>query len=144
MVMAPAPVMSIGEMAKRTGCTVQTIRYYEGIGLMGSPTRTGGGHRAYRDAELKRLHFVCHARDLGFAIKEIKGMLVMMEDKTLSCSEMAQRAENHLEGVRSRLIGLQNLETTLSGVLSQCHREDRPECAIIDALQDGYAEDKTA
>jgi len=127
--------MGIGALAKRTGCKVETIRYYERTGLMPSPPRTAGGHRMYDKDHLKRLSFIRHARGLGFPITQINSLLSMMDGDNLSCSEVAGQVEHHLVSIRERIRVLKALDKTLSATLAQCHRGDAPECPILDSLQ---------
>jgi len=132
----PRPVaMSIGELSRKTGCKIETIRYYEKTGLMPAPPRSEGGHRVYAEDHLKRLIFIRRGRELGFSMEQLKGLLSMMDAKRLSCGEVAAEVEVHLAAVRKRIDALQRLEHTLSATLAQCHRGGQPDCPIIDALQ---------
>lgn len=133
--MSKIPAMSIGELSRKTGCKIETIRYYEKTNLMPSPPRSEGGHRVYADHHLKRLTFIRRGRELGFSMEQLKGLLSMMSSNQLSCGEVAVQVEQHLSAVRQRLEALQSLERTLSNTLAQCHRGDQPDCPIIDALQ---------
>ncbi|NQV48523.1 MAG: helix-turn-helix domain-containing protein [Rhodospirillaceae bacterium] len=126
---------SIGALSRETGCNIETIRYYEKTGLMPAPPRTGGGHRVYADRHLKRLTFIRRGRGLGFSMDQLKGLLAMMDAGHLSCGEVANQVEVHLLAVRQRLDALGRLEQILSETLTKCHRGDRPDCPIIDALQ---------
>lgn len=133
--LSPGVSMSIGELAAQTGCKVETIRYYEKTGLIPSPPRTAGGHRVYAQKHLKRLKFVRRGRELGFSMKQIRGLLETMEADSLSCGEVARRVEDHLNAVRGRVEALRRLESILSITLEQCDRGEQPACPIIDALQ---------
>jgi len=127
--------MSIGELSRKTGCKIETIRYYEKTGLMPAPPRSEGGHRVYADDHLKRLTFIRRGRELGFSMEQLKGLLSMKDAKQLSCGEVAAEVEQHLGAVRHRLDALRRLESTLANTLAQCHRGGQPDCPIIDALQ---------
>jgi len=129
-------MISIGELARLTGCKVETIRYYERTGLLANPPRTEGGHRAYGQAHLQRLSFVRKARALGFSMEQINSLLAMADAEHPDCATVAIEAERHLVSVRPRIEDLQKLEQTLSDTLAQCHRGDQPNCAILDVLQD--------
>ena len=132
---APPVKMSIGELSRKTGCKIETVRYYEKTGLMPSPPRSEGGHRVYADEHLKRLTFIRRGRELGFSMEQIKGLLSMVDSEQLSCGQVATEAEQHLDAVRQRITALKSLESTLAKTLAQCHRGDQPSCPIIDALQ---------
>jgi len=127
--------LSIGELSRLTDCKVETIRYYERTGLMPSPPRTEGGHRVYAQAHLQRLTFVRKSRALGFTMEQIKSLLSMVDAERQSCASVALEAERHLASIRERIADLQCLEHTLADTLARCHRGDRPDCAILDALQ---------
>jgi len=133
---APMASMSIGVLARLTGCKVETIRYYESTGLMASPPRTEGGHRVYGQAHLQRLAFIRKARALGFSMEQVNSLLSMADAEHPECAKVADEAERHLLGVRQRIADLKKLERTLSNTLAQCHRGDQPQCAILDALLD--------
>ncbi|MBL4748229.1 MAG: helix-turn-helix domain-containing protein [Magnetovibrio sp.] len=126
--------MGIGELARRTACTVETVRYYEHTGLMPNPQRTAGGHRVYGLDHLKRLGFIRRARELGFGMDQIQSLLSMMDSGGLSCGEVARKTEQHLKDVRHRIAVLKKMEWTLSATLSQCHQGETADCPIIDAL----------
>jgi len=128
------PTMSIGELARLTGCKVETVRYYERTGLMTDPPRTEGGHRVYGQTHLQRLTFIRKGRDLGFSMEQINSLLSMIDAKRETCSEVAAKAERHLSSIRSRIDDLQRLERSLSETLAKCHRGDDPDCAILEAL----------
>ena len=127
--------MSIGELSRKTGCKVETIRYYEKTGLMPSPPRSQGRHRVYSEDHLKRLTFIRRGRELGFSMEQLMSFLAMMGSSKLSCGEVAIEVERHLAAVRLRLDALKRMERTLSDTLAQCHRGGQPDCPIIDALQ---------
>jgi len=127
--------LSIGELSRLTDCKVETIRYYERTDLMPSPPRTAGGHRVYAQAHLQRLTFIRKSRALGFSMEQIKSLLSMVDADRQSCATVALEAEHHLASIRQRIADLQRLEHTLAETLARCHRGDRPDCAILDALQ---------
>lgn len=127
--------MSIGELARLTDCKIETIRYYERIGLMANPPRSEGGHRVYSAPHLKRLTFIRRGRELGFPMDQVKALLAMVDANTQCCAEVASQAEQHLASIRQRIHDLQRLETTLSETLAKCDRGDEPDCPILDALQ---------
>lgn len=124
----------IGEMSRETGVNIETIRYYEKIGIMPEPDRTEGGNRQYNHNQLKRLHFVKRCRELGFSISEIRALLDMVDQKDITCAEVHGMTMGHLSAVRQKMADLRRLEKALKSMASECSRGDVPECPIIDTL----------
>lgn len=91
-----APRLPIGMLSRRTGCKIETIRYYEKIGLLSAPARSDGGHRLYGHGHLMRLGFVRRARELGFTLDEIRALLQLAEDRDRPCAEAREVAVVHL------------------------------------------------
>jgi MerR family mercuric resistance operon transcriptional regulator len=121
-------------LSRRTGCHIETIRYYEGIGLMPAPRRSQGGHRLYDEEQLKRLTFIRRARELGFSLREIRGLLALVDGGNYSCRQVEALTLEHLDEVRSKITDLKKLERTLADIASQCNGGRVPECPVIDAL----------
>ena len=88
--------MRIGEAATASGCHIETIRYYERVGLLPHPARTGGGYRDCRPGEVDRLRFITRGRELGFSLEEIRSLLTLSDDPALSCHDVDQLARHHL------------------------------------------------
>jgi len=126
----------IGALSARTGCPIETIRYYERIGLLAEPPRTAGGHRSYGDDHARRLFFIRRSRELGFSLDAIRDLLSMVDGGALSCGQVADMAGERLADVRAKIKDLKKLERTLAKTVSQCHRDDDPHCPVIDALYD--------
>ncbi|MCZ6482640.1 MAG: helix-turn-helix domain-containing protein [Alphaproteobacteria bacterium] len=131
---ADAPDLAIGTLARLTGCKVETIRYYERIGILPEPPRNSGGQRRYRAWHLKRLNFVRRARDLGFTLADVRGLLRLVDEQDHSCEEVRTMALGHLEAVRARLTDLEAMETVLGEMVARCEGGKVPDCPIIDAL----------
>ncbi|MGM0766502.1 MAG: Cd(II)/Pb(II)-responsive transcriptional regulator [Pseudomonadota bacterium] len=127
--------MRIGELAKTTAIPVETIRYYEKIGLLPEPDRDGSGYRAYRSAHLDRLQFIRRCRNLDMAQDEIRELIRLAEQPEADCSEVDALLAHHLNHVRERLRELANLEETLVRLQQAC-TEGRTvrECGILDGL----------
>jgi MerR family mercuric resistance operon transcriptional regulator len=123
-----------GELALRTGCNLETIRYYEKIGLVPEPPRHANGYRAYDDSHVSRLRFVLRGRELGFGIEEIRGLLMLVDGGSQTCAEVKQRTELHLGDVRGKIADLQRIERVLTATAAQCSGEDVPDCPILEAL----------
>lgn len=122
------------ELAQRTGCNLETIRYYEKIGLMREPLRTNAGYRIYADADISRLRFVLRARELGFTIDEIRGLLELVDGGTQTCAEVKSRTDRHLADVRAKIADLKRIEAVLASTASLCSGENVPHCPVLDAL----------
>jgi len=126
--------MQIGQLAARSGTIVETIRYYERVGLLPAPARNSSGYRQYREDHLRRLTFVCHCRDLGFSISEIRSLLALADNSDRSCAEVTSLARKHLTDVRSKLASLRRLERTLDRLVSTCHEQRVADCKILAEL----------
>jgi len=124
----------IGEMSHKTGVNIETIRYYERIGVMPRPLRTEGGHRAYNSDQLKRLNFIKRSRELGFSLGEIRALLELVDTGTYTCSEVHEMTMKHLTAVRKKVAGLRPMERVLKDMASQCSRGDVPKCPIVESL----------
>ena len=122
------------ELARRTGCNLETIRYYEKIGMMPDPPRTASGYRVYDEGHVSRLRFILRARELGFAIEQIRGLLELVDGGTQTCAEVKERTERHLMDVRAKIADLKRIEKVLAATASRCSGEDVPECPVLDAL----------
>lgn len=127
--------MKIGEVAERSGCHPETVRYYERIGLLPAPPRTAGGYRDYRPADADRLRFISRGRELGFSLEEIRSLLGLAEDDGLSCQDVDRLARGHLLDIRNRLNDLQRMASELERVISSCSGGERGQCAILDTLR---------
>ena len=123
------------DLAKATGCNLETIRYYEGVDLLPAPVRTAAGHRAYNGQDVRRLGFIMRARELGFSLENIRGLLGLGDGALRSCAEVKERTEVHLEDVRTKIADLQRIEAVLSRTAALCTGEDRPDCAVLDSLR---------
>ncbi len=126
--------MLIGALSERTGCHIETIRYYERIKLLPKPQRTGGGHRIYPNEQMKRLIFICRSRELGFPLDGIRTLLRMVDGKRYTCQEVKSITENHLQDIKRKISDLRRLQKTLGEISSQCEGGKVPDCPIIDAL----------
>jgi MerR family mercuric resistance operon transcriptional regulator len=125
------------DLAKLTGCNLETIRYYEGVGLMPDPPRSPAGHRRYATAHVERLSFIMRARDLGFTMEEIRGLLSMLDCGSHTCGEVEKRGRDHLNVVRAKIKDLQNIEAILAETIAKCSGSDARECPLLTVLSDG-------
>lgn len=129
-------MLTIGVLAKRTGTKVQTIRYYEQIGLMPEAERTAGGQRRYRDAALDRLAFIRHARHLGFGLDAIRELLDLSDRPDRPCADVDAIARRHLEDVERRIARLEALQLELCRMLAQCGDGRVADCRVLEVLRD--------
>lgn len=125
---------TIGSLSRDTGCNIETIRYYERIGLMPKPPRSKGGHRLYEKDHLKRLSFIRRSRDLGFTLEEVRGLLRMIDGHDYTCVEVKVLTLNHLQEVQQKIADLRRLERVLKTMAAECEGGNVPDCPIIDAL----------
>ncbi|MEM0935181.1 MAG: helix-turn-helix domain-containing protein [Pseudomonadota bacterium] len=129
-------MLTIGALAKKTGTKVQTIRYYEDIGLMPSPERTEGGQRRYGAASLDRLGFIRHARNLGFGLDAIRELLDLSDRPDRPCSDVDEIARRHLQDVERRIARLETLRLELDRMLAECGAGRVSECRVLEVLRD--------
>lgn len=129
-------MLSIGDLSRRTGTKVQTIRYYEKIGIMPDPGRTAGNQRRYGDAELDRLSFVRHARQLGFSLEAIRELLSLSDSPHKSCGEVDGIARRQLQHVEQRIARLKALQTELARMVDECAGGSVGDCRVLQVLRD--------
>ena len=129
-------MLTIGKLAKKTGTKVQTIRYYEQIELMPEPGRTEGGQRRYGDAELDRLSFIRHSRQLGFSLDAIRELLDLSDNPDRPCNEADAIARRQLKQVEQRLSRLDALRTELKRMARECSGGHTSDCRVLEVLRD--------
>lgn len=125
--------IGIGELAQRTAVNIETIRYYEKIGLLPPPRRSPGGNRLFSHEEAKRLIFIRRARELGFNLNEVRNLISMVEGGS-NCGAIREAALGHLAVIRAKISDLRQMERTLAATAAQCKGGNAPMCPIIDAL----------
>ena len=126
---------TIGIAAKRAGCNVETVRYYERIGLLPTPPRKGTGRRSYGEGEVKQLKFIRRCRDLGFTLKEVRTLIELSTSEQGSCSHVKQLAEAQATSVRLRIEELARVENWLREMAVRCSStSQRAGCPILDTL----------
>ena len=125
---------TIGALSKGTGCHIETIRYYERIGLMPKPPRSPGGHRLYEEDHLRRLTFIRRSRELGFTLEEVRGLLRLVDGGSYTCAEVKALTLDHAAEVRRKVADLRKLERVLKEMAAECDGGEVPECPIIDTL----------
>lgn len=127
--------VTIGKVAARTGCHIETIRFYEKEALLPHPDRSAGGHRLYSTELIERLVFIRRSRELGFSMDEIRQLLSLVDGEQVSCQRVKHIADAHLRDVRAKIADLKKMERSLDDLSSQCSGDDVPDCPIIEVLQ---------
>jgi DNA-binding transcriptional MerR regulator len=127
---------TIGDVSRRSGVKVPTIRYYEQVGLLGEPGRSQGNQRRYSAVELDRLMFIKHARDLGLTLEAIRDLLRLSAHPDHPCEGADRIAADHLASVREKISRLQRLEAELERITGGCSGHSVKDCYVIRALAD--------
>lgn len=126
--------VTIGALARMAGCRVETVRFYERAGLMPDPLRSEGGHRLYDREHLKRIVFIRRARKLGFTLREVGGLLALVDSGTYKCDQIKSRTLQHQPEIRCKIADLRRLERTLDKIAARCAGGEGQDCPILDAL----------
>ena len=129
--------MKIGELAKSTGCDVETIRYYEKAGLLEAPSRTESGYRAYQPQHQERLQFIRHCRSLQMGLADIRILLELKNNPNAGCESINNLLDHHIEQTRERMAALRALEQQLTVLRHQCEQPHSvQECGILQTLNE--------
>ena len=126
--------LPIGELSKRSGVNIETIRYYERIKMLPAPPRTASGRRIYGETDLRILAFIRRSRELGFSLNEVRALLGLGAPRTATCAEVKKIAAHHLEDIRSKIADLAKLERLLAKTIARCSGNRVPECPVLDIL----------
>jgi len=132
--------LSIGDLSRATNTKVETIRYYERVGLLPAPARTAGNYRCYEFAHLARLSFIRRSRELGFSIGQVRALLSLSDQKDRSCAQVDAIAREHLAEVDAKIVALKKLRRELDAIIRRCDVGTIADCRIIDALAPHTAE----
>ena len=128
--------LSIGLLSSETNCNIETIRYYEKIGIFPEPPRTEGGHRVYSENHLKRLVFIRRGRELRFSLEDIRALLKLIDGGASTCQQVKDITIHHQDKIHQKILDLKKLEQILSKISSQCEGGVVPDCPILDVLFD--------
>jgi MerR family mercuric resistance operon transcriptional regulator len=131
---ARAEELTIGELSRLTGVNIETIRYYEKIKMLPAPPRTESGRRIFGPTETRTLAFIRRARELGFALDEIRALLNLGGPGKVSCAEVRDIAAHHLDDIRAKITDLKKLEHLLASTIAKCSGDRAPDCPVIDIL----------
>ena len=126
--------LTIGALSTRTGVNIETIRFYERIGILAKPPRSAAGHRIYSQEQLMRLGFVRRSRELGFSLDEVRRLLQLVDGGRYTCAEVKTITLDHLAEIRRKIADLRRLERTLAAGAGKCRGDKVPECPVIEAL----------
>jgi len=127
--------LPIGELSRRSGVNIETIRYYERINVLPAPPRTANGRRVYGPAETRTLAFIRRSRELGFTLDEIRALLALSaKNGQGTCAEARELATGHLAEVRAKIDDLKAMEQVLADAVRRCDAGEAPGCPLIDAL----------
>jgi len=124
----------IGELTRRSGCTVKAIRFYEAMELLPRPARSPAGYRLYTEADIHRLRFIKRSRSLGFSTRQIETLLGLWNNRSRASSEVKKLAQAHADELAAKIAQMQAMQRTLQDLARRCHGDGRPECPILDDL----------
>ena len=128
--------LTVGQLAKRAGVNVETLRYYERIRMMPKPERKPSGYRMYSEEDFTQLAFIRHAKVLGFTLNEIKELLELRVDAKSNCEEVRAQTEAKIHDIDQKIVYLQRIREVLTKLADACHhRKDTGECPILDAIE---------
>jgi len=129
-----AETFRIGELSKRSGVNIETIRYYERAKMLVPPPRTPSGRRVYDVTGLRILVFIRRARELGFSLDEIRALLRLGGPEKATCREVREIAAHHLDDIRAKIDDLKKLDRFLSKTVARCSGKTAPDCPVLDVL----------
>ena len=133
--------MNICEAAKASGVSAKMIRYYEQTGLIPAADLTSSGYRDYSDTDVHMLRFIRRARDLGFAVTEIGDLLGLWRDGSRQSAEVKRLAQGHIDNLKKKIKGLQDMANTLTMLVDTCNGDHRPHCPILQSLETGLEDE---
>lgn len=128
--------LKIGQVAAEASVNVQTVRYYERVGMLPEPPRTAGGYRQYDADAVKRIRFIKHAQALGFSLKEIRELLALRIRHGAACGTVERKARRKIALIDDKLRELTRLRRTMDGLVASCHsRKTTAECPVLEILE---------
>ena len=132
--------MNIGETAKASGVSAKMIRYYESVGLIPPIHRTESGYRAYSGSDVHMLRFIRRARDLGFTVEQISGLMHLWRDRSRASADVKRIALEHVAALEAKQREIAEMANTLKHLAANCHGDGRPDCPIIESLAEGASQ----
>lgn len=127
--------MNIGDVARAVGISAKMIRYYEQTGLIPPARRNASGYRTYAPADVHRLQFIRRARELGFSMNEIGDLLSLWNDKSRHSADVKRLAQAHIADLEQKIDNLRRITATLQTLIDCCAGDERPDCPILDGLE---------
>jgi Hg(II)-responsive transcriptional regulator len=133
--------MKIGEVAKRSGVGIETIRFYEREGLLQEPARRPSGYRQYDDSTIHRLEYISRAKELGFTLAEIRDLLELSFAAHAGCVHIRRRAEAKITDIEDKIRHLQRMKRSLRSIVNRCRTKDSPhDCPLVHGAHDAAEE----
>lgn len=126
--------LTIGKLSELTGVNIETIRYYERIGMLPAPPRTVSGRRIYDSTDVRTLAFIRRSRELGFSLDEIRSLIRLSGPAKATCREVREIAAIHLADIRTKLTDLKKIERLLASTIAKCSGGSAPDCPVLDIL----------
>ncbi len=127
-------MLKIGEISKRTGIAVTTLRYYEQVGMLPAPERLESGYRLYDRRHLERITFLKNTRKLGFSQQRIKALVALLENPNRTSKKVKAAVQSHLEEIREKRRLIQNIENQLNQIIAKCDGGEKSDCPILETL----------
>ena len=127
-------MLKIGEISKRTGIAVSTLRYYEQVGMLPAPERLESGYRLYDRHHLERITFLKNTRKLGFSQQRIKALVTLLENPNRTSKKVKAAVQSHLEEIREKRRLIQNIENQLNQIIAKCDGGEKSDCPILETL----------
>lgn len=134
--------MNIGKVSKASGVTAKMIRYYEQISLIPAAGRNNSGYRSYSMNDIERLKFIKRSRELGFSVAEISHLLDLWNDRSRQSADVKSLAQGHIKRLEERIYDLQQMADTLKDLIECCAGDNKPDCPILEGLQEPHNEIK--
>lgn len=131
--------MNIGEAARESGVSAKMIRYYEEVSLIRAPTRNQNGYRSYEKSNIHELKFIRRARDLGFTVEQISGLMHLWRDRSRASADVKRIALEHVAALEAKQREIEEMANSLKHLAATCHGDGRPDCPIIESLAEGCA-----
>ena len=131
---ADTALFPIGILARQTGCNIETIRFYEKIGVLPKPRRTESGRRVYGQDLVQRLTFIRRTRELGFTLDEVRALMRLADARDVPCSEAKDMAIAHRDDITAKIADLRRMQKVLGTLIAQCQAGDQPGCPLIETL----------
>ncbi len=129
--------MNIGDAANLSGVSAKMIRYYEEVGLITPPARNQNGYRSYEKSNIHELRFIRRARDLGFTVEQISGLMHLWRDRSRASADVKRIALEHVAALEAKQREIAEMANALKHLAANCHGDGRPDCPIIENLAEG-------